>query len=152
MSEVGREAAIAAGVAKVVFEGDTVTNAANLLDIPRTTLRDAITRYTADPAALNELGRQGSTLHLAVMAKAGELVFDGLEAAPYAEQLRAYGIASDKAALYLGIGKDGNASGGDGQSQARSLALLVDALSGREVTVSVRDLAQDDASGHDKAK
>jgi predicted DNA-binding protein (UPF0251 family) len=140
MSEVGRKATIEHGVNLVLNEGMSQRKAASLLDIPRKTLQYAIERYSTDPAALKALGEQAATLHLAILAKAGQLVHDGLEAAPYEHQLRAYGIASDKAAAYLGIGRTQDAQGTP-EAAAKALALLADALSGRTLEISVRDLA-----------
>lgn len=140
-----------AAAVMVLEGGSSWRQATAATDVSMGSLATAIERVSKDPERLKEASQNLAASHLVVAQKAVERIHGKIDQLPDDLLIRAYGVASDKAALYLGIGKDGTgASGGDGLSGARSLSLLVQALEGREVTVSVRDLSQDDASGQPK--
>lgn len=150
MSEVGRQAAVEAAAVMVLSGEMNLSKAAELLDIPLSTLHRHVNRFAQDPEATRRIATEAGSVHLAVLHRAAAKVYDGLEHADFDQALKAYSVSSDKAALYLGLGGGGAAIGAEGLSGARSLSLLVQALEGREVTVSVRDLSQDDANGQPK--
>ena len=129
----------------MIVEGESASNVAERLGIPRSTLRDAVARFQADPATLKAISDQTLGIHAAIAHRAAGKLYDDVDSLPYDLLIRAYGVASDKLAAHLGVGRDRDAAAAAPESAAHALSLLADALQGRELTLSVRALASDAA-------
>lgn len=137
-----RKVAIDVGVNRVLVEGESKGSVARSLGIPRTTLHVAVEKARLDPDAVKELSSLTMGVHAAIAHRAAGRLYERVEELPDDLLIRAYGVASDKLAAHLGVGREAQGSGSP-EAMGKALAMLADALQGREVTLSVRDLSPD---------
>lgn len=131
-----RQAAKEAGAALVLNQGVPILEASRRVQLPESTLRDAVAKLATEPEKIKEAADRLAAAHVTIAMRAAERLHSRLDDLPDDLVMRAYGIASDKVATHQGWGRDAGSHSG-AVNAAEALARLADALSGKTLTVTV---------------